>query len=103
MIRTVSLVFFAWALAQKEHVRHLRLEIKFLDIKTLSHTKSSVKLVERVVIAMSAKVYVANLQGEQEASHKRFVLIMLTHKIALDQLQQVQFSELENLRQEKRG
>jgi hypothetical protein len=88
----VSLVFFAWALAQKEHVRHLRLEIKFL-----------VKLVERVVIAMSAKVYVANLQGEQEASHKRFVLIMLTHKIALDQLQQVQFSELENLRQEKKG
>ena len=51
--------------------------VKNTDTVTMCFISFQVKLVERVVIAMSAKVYVANLQGEQEASHKRYDIFSL--------------------------
>jgi len=92
MTLTVNLVSYVWDQVEKEHVKRPHPEIKCLA-----------RIAEQVVIAMSAKACVANLQGEQEANQKRYAPIMLTLKIALDQLQQTLFSDLGNSLQEKKG
>jgi hypothetical protein len=92
MTLAVNLVSYVWDQVEKEHVKRPHPEIKSLA-----------RIAEQVVIAMSAKACVANLQGEQEANQKRYAPIMLTLKIALDQLQQTLFSDLGNSLQEKKG